>query len=451
MRPAVSELNDARLRLAAAVDDAFALHRSGIVRVETQVEPLCALTWLHAQRGPDRFYWSGRDDNAMMAGSGISDVIETGSIDDLEEQLGDKLGSAESDVRYVGAIRFVPEAVPSTEWQPFGRIRFALPRVELRAQDDEATIAVHITPSDTKADIERVLDEIVWQVGPLSTGLPSPIGRRDQPEQSTWLDIVSGALQAISSSELEKVVLARRTSLTFDDVLDPFVLLKQVRATTKDCFHMLIEVGQRDVSEAVFVSATPERLFRMDGRNVVSEAVAGTRVNGNGSTSEQVGTSDLLRSEKDRREQRYVVESITSSLDTLTVALQVDEYPSEFNLSTRSHLRSSLKGTLEDGIGAFDLLRLLHPTPAVGGTPTPLALKSIAENEPFDRGLYAGPIGWVGRDSAEFAVGIRSALIRRKEALLYSGAGIVDGSVPENEWDEVEHKLDDFAEVLKLR
>ena len=79
----------------------------------------------------------------------------------------------------------------------------------------------------------------------------------------------------------------------------------------------------------------------------------------------------------------------------------------------------------------------------------PSALSAIAHHEPFDRGLYAGPIGWIGRDDAEFAVGIRSGLVEGDHLHLYSGAGIVEGSDPEAEWDEIEHKLDGFSAALR--
>jgi menaquinone-specific isochorismate synthase len=91
------------------------------------------------------------------------------------------------------------------------------------------------------------------------------------------------------------------------------------------------------------------------------------------------------------------------------------------------------------------VLRALHPTPAVGGYPNGEALEEIRAFEPFDRGWYAGPIGWIGADAAEFAVGIRSGLVRGSRLALFSGAGIVEGSVPEDEWAEIEQKIGDFT------
>ena len=95
-------------------------------------------------------------------------------------------------------------------------------------------------------------------------------------------------------------------------------------------------------------------------------------------------------------------------------------------------------------------MRSLHPTPAVGGYPTDQALDAIRAREPFDRGWYAGPLGWIGTHGAEFTVAIRSGLVQRRRLALFSGAGIVEGSVPAWEWEEIEQKIGDFVRVLGL-
>jgi menaquinone-specific isochorismate synthase len=123
---------------------------------------------------------------------------------------------------------------------------------------------------------------------------------------------------------------------------------------------------------------------------------------------------------------------------------------SELRLARGRHLRSQFEGHLRDDVSTLDVLRTLHPTPAIGGVPTEAAVQAIRTQEPFARGWYAGPVGWIGPDAAEFAVAIRSGLVRDSSLALYSGAGIVDGSVPEAEWDEIEQKISDFAAVLDL-
>jgi menaquinone-specific isochorismate synthase len=119
-------------------------------------------------------------------------------------------------------------------------------------------------------------------------------------------------------------------------------------------------------------------------------------------------------------------------------------------LARGRHLRSKVRGTLEDGVTDAALLDAMHPTPAVGGHPRSEALEQIRTLEPFDRGWYAGPVGWIGQEASEFAVGIRSGLVRGRTLALFSGAGIVAGSVPEEEWAEIEQKIGDFTGIFGL-
>ena len=448
--PDVAMIDKPRVRLHEAISLALASRREGIVRVEIAVEPTCALTWLYAQPWSDRVFWSGRNDGWTMAGAGVADKIDASSVDALEAELQPKLETAEWLVRYFGSMRFSLDPEPADEWHPFGRIRFVLPRIELRVQDGEAALAVNVMPGESVENIQLELDRIVPESEVLPDGLPDVVRREDNPSGTAWRRSVESTLTAMRTTDLEKVVLARRASFEFDGFLDPFVLLSRIRPSTQNCFHGLIGLGQGTENRTAFLTATPERLFRLDGREVVSEAVAGTRLRSPEEGQDSVLHDELLHSEKDRREHAYVLQAIRSALDPITETLVVDQQPSSFNLSNERHLRSVVKGVLETHVTAFDLLRSLHPTPAVGGTPLPPALSAIARHEPFDRGLYAGPIGWIGRDAAEFAVGIRSGLVEGDHLHLYSGAGIIEGSDPEAEWDEIEHKLDGFSEALGL-
>jgi menaquinone-specific isochorismate synthase len=117
-------------------------------------------------------------------------------------------------------------------------------------------------------------------------------------------------------------------------------------------------------------------------------------------------------------------------------------------LARGQHLYSAVQGELRTGVSDARLLAALHPTPALGGQPKDAALERIAEWEPFDRGWYAAPVGWVSRTSAEFAVAIRCGLVQPERLALFSGAGIVRGSTAASEWEEIELKIRDFINVL---
>ena len=199
-----------------------------------------------------------------------------------------------------------------------------------------------------------------------------------------------------------------------------------------------------------FLGASPERLFRRDGRSVESEAVAGTRPRGVSSADDEGLRDDLLHSAKDRSEHTYVSKGIGEALAPLCEELEIEDGVSEMKLARGRHLRSRVRGTLRDGVTDAALLDALHPTPAVGGHPRDEALERYRDLEPFDRGWYAGPVGWIGAEASEFAVGIRSGLVRGRTLALFSGAGIVAGSVPDEEWAEIEQKIGDFTGMFGL-
>jgi menaquinone-specific isochorismate synthase len=159
---------------------------------------------------------------------------------------------------------------------------------------------------------------------------------------------------------------------------------------------------------------------------------------------------DLLHSAKDRSEHTYVRTGIQEALAPLCEELDLDGDVAEMKLARGRHLKSMVRGTLKEGVTDAGLLEAMHPTPAVGGHPRDGALVEIRDLEPFDRGLYAGPVGWIGAGASEFAVGIRSGLVRGRTLDLYSGAGIVAGSVPHEEWAEIENKISDFTGMFGL-
>lgn len=442
--------DEPQLLLNDVISRVLAGRRDGIVRVEIPVEAVDALAWLHAQPWPDHVFLSSRDDGWTMAGAGVADLIESNSADELEAALLPRLDAAPSHIRYFGTMRFRPDESPQEEWQGFGRIRFVLPRVELIVQDGTTKLALNAMPGESVDDLKIEANRIMWESGVLGGSLPDIIGRQDLPDKHTWCEGVDSVLGTQRALDLGKVVLARRASYSFEKPLDPFVLLSRMQVSTQNCFHALVGLGQGTQDRTAFLSATPERLFRMEGGEVISEAVAGTRLRSRNEDLDRILRDELLHSAKDLREQKYVLDAVRKSLESLSDDLEVDENPSSFNHSKGRHLRSILKGRLKDSVSAIDLIHRLHPTPAVAGSPLAQALSEIKKHEPFDRGLYAGPIGWIGSDAAEFAVGIRSGLVEGNNLHLYSGAGIVEGSDPEDEWDEIEHKLDDFSQALGL-
>jgi menaquinone-specific isochorismate synthase len=407
--------------------------------------------WLRGQQFFPKMYWSGRKDGLGVAAVGVADVQQSDApegADALRKRLASLLASGDPQVRYYGGLRFDPLREPDEEWAAFGAYRFVLPRFELRSGGGEATLVCNLVlPRDAERHPE-ILEQIEHLAFPrnASGALPEPISRTDGPDERGWRRNIERSLAAFSEGRLDKVVLARRTEFGFEKDLDAALLAERLGALTPDSFHIYVEPEEG----TAFVSASPERLFRREGRAIESEAVAGTRPRGASEADDAELRDELLRSEKDKAEHVHVRVGIRETLGPLCDELEVERGVSEMKLASRRHLVSRVHGTLGEGVTDAEVLSALHPTPAVGGYPRAEALEEIRALEPFDRGWYAGPVGWIGADAAEFAVGIRSGLVRGNRLALFSGAGIVAGSVSEGEWAEIEQKIGDFTGMFGL-
>lgn len=423
-----------------------------LVRVEVPVENVDPLDWLHAQPHAQKVYWRGRSDDIAVAGVGAAERHTGTSREDVDRlpALERRIMQAEdARIRYYGGLRFDLNGRPDPGWAPFQTFRFVLPRFELGLRQGDATLACNLVLPRDRARRSEILGQIQTLAFPARTSaglLPLPISRHDLPAAGAWRRGIEQALRDFRQTSLEKVVLARKAVFGLADELDPVRLLARLQEATPGCFHFCFQPE----AGAAFIGASPERILRREGSTLASEAVAGTRPRGASTRADAELLKELLGSDKEQREHAYVRQSIQQTLTSFSKTLHADALPSEMKLARGRHLYSKFEGTLRPGVRTIDVLQALHPTPAVGGYPKAEALQAIRRLEKFDRGWYAGPIGWIGPEAAEFAVAIRSGLVQPERLALFSGAGIVEGSVPEAEWQEIEYKISDFLSVFGL-
>ena len=251
-----------------------------------------------------------------------------------------------------------------------------------------------------------------------------------------WQAAVERALAAIDAGDLEKVVLAREVLIEADAAFDPYEIVRGLVAS---------QPGSFVYASAGFVGASPELLVRRTGDVVESRPVAGTTV-----ADSDEALLALAASVKDTREHRFVVDGIVDVLAPRCAELHTDAVPEVAVFGPVAHLATPIRGRLTaPAPSALELARLLHPTPAVGGTPRRAALDAIRELEGFDRGRYAGPVGWVdARGDGEWAIALRGAELDGARARLVAGAGIVAGSDPAAEWAETQAKLEPMLRAL---
>ena len=255
--------------------------------------------------------------------------------------------------------------------------------------------------------------------------LPKPVKRSDTPDLGDWEKKVAHALLRIERKEVDKVVMGRRTTLFFNDWIDPLEvvqsLIPNAQRTTVFCLQLAPHLA--------FIGASPEKLYVRKGNTLLTEACAGT-----------IPLNSGKHTEKNLREFAFVKQFIHAELSPLCTSYAWED-DSVIRTAFVEHLYNRFCGTLKEVHADAYLIQLLHPTPAMAGFPRTEALRLIEEEEPFERGWYASPLGWVGQEESNFTVGIRSALIVGKEMHLFAGAGIVKGSNSKKEWEELNLKI----------
>jgi menaquinone-specific isochorismate synthase len=260
------------------------------------------------------------------------------------------------------------------------------------------------------------------------------VGRREDPGRAEWTESVRRILTAIDAGDVRKVVLARQLVVEAGAPFDRRIVLDRLRRSHPSCFTY---------AAGSFVGASPELLIRRRGDEVASCPMAGTVRRGATPAEDDDLTAGLRRSVKEAEEHRLLVEAVVAALTPVCVGPPTAGEPDVVRFPTLAHLATRVSGVLRrPAPSALALAGLLHPTPAVGGLPRAAALAAIADLEGFDRGLYAGPVGWVdAAGDGEWAVALRGAQLDGPRARLVAGAGIVAGSDPEAEWAETEAKL----------
>jgi len=252
---------------------------------------------------------------------------------------------------------------------------------------------------------------------------------------------VDAALAHITAGDVSKVVLARDLIGALPSGADLRLVLDTLATGYPDCFTFAVNG---------FIGSSPETLVKVDRGAVSARVLAGSVGRGSDAGADDAAAATLATSTKDLDEHGYALRSVLGALSPHSANLATSELPFTLKLPNLWHLASDVEGTLTDGSSSLDLVAALHPTAAVAGSPTPAALAVIHELEPFDRGRYAGPVGWVGSNGdGEWAVALRCAHVSSTGRITaYAGSGIVTGSVAAQELAETKMKFRPIVEAF---
>ncbi|MDE3725263.1 isochorismate synthase [Nocardiopsis sp. N85] len=332
--------------------------------------------------------------------------------------------------------------LPGTGMLSFGTFTFSptsagstmlVPRVVLGRRGDRAWLTTITEEPGAHPD------ELLYP-----TPVPRPIGplswRTGARTAAEWGRVVAATIARIRDGELDKAVLARDLIAEADSPIDVRTLLGRLNERYPECLTF---------SVAGMVGATPELLLRREGTDLTSLVLAGTRPRGATPEEDRRLSEELMSSAKDVEEHGLAVDSLRDALAPLAEELVVPAWPHLLQLANVQHLATRAHARLRPGVSALDAVAALHPTAAVGGTPTATAMRLIDASEGMDRGGYAGPVGWVdGAGNSEWGIALRSAYVDGSTIRLFAGGGIVSGSEPESEIAETDSKFRAVREAL---
>ncbi len=420
-----------------------------------------------------RAYWAVPDDDLEIAAIGSAVTLAAtqheGRFVDVDAKLRDlniivkgESGPPITGPLLLGGFAFVElpddsedesgNTKPKPDWSAFGAGGLTLPEILVvrtngktyvtaersavdRARElvDEVRYGLGNTPADSATDIAT---------DPVAA---SPIAANTDPANDpTYISLVARALVDIDNRLFTKVVTARM--LEQSRSISPADLLDRLRQRYNSCAIFAFARGGQ-----TFLGASPELLLRLEGTHVQTEALAGSRSRGDEPMRDAALSAELLTSAKERAEHRIVAQAIREALINAGVKLAEPTEPSVMTLPAIQHLHTPIAGGAQANTRTLDLVAALHPTPAVAGTPRAAALNWIARHETFDRGWYAGPVGWATpAGSGEFRVALRCALLSQTTMTLFAGGGIVAGTNPQAELGETAIKFEALLSAAKL-
>ena len=388
---------------------------AGLVARTREVDPPADLV---DSLSPDGFAWL--TDGSGFVTSGVAARVPAGDIDRVLAGIenDDPVSRAGTGAIAVGSLPFRGSA------------------------QGELVIPASVTGFDSDGRAWRTEIGPTAPLAPNAVPAPTRFSVEGRVSRTEWASQVQAILDAIEAGELAKAVLAREVVVHADAPFDARVVVDRLRATQGGC--VVFAAGGN-------VGATPELLVRRRGAAVMSRPMAGTIPRGATDAGDSAAEAALAASVKDGLEHRLVVDAVVDGLRASGVDITSVRGPDVARLATVSHLATTIAGDVEprSTSSALELALRLHPTPAVAGAPRDTALTMLENLETFDRGRYAGPVGWVdAHGDGEWAVALRCAELDGSTARLVAGAGVVAGSDPDAEWAETQAKLEPMLRVL---
>ena len=397
-------------------------------------------------------YWSHLESNYSHITIGINKcyyIDKTSDINTISDKIDklfrDSCHMGELPPKIVGGIKFNPDQnqYDNSIWinQPAGI--FIIPKIII-TETKIGQYATVICFTNNNDEIDDIIDKLSSKIDTITkisemesnktkNNLNTIKKSECVPKKSEFISSVINAISQIKQKKLKKIVLSYMNVISFEESFDATALIKKMKGENCTNYHF-----QMPDNSSIF-GTSPEKLFNKHNLEVKTEALAGS----------SISKDNLLSSNKDLHEHQIVVDYITKSLEPICKEITFDKVPNIKSHSKLFHLSTEISANLRTDINPLSLINAIHPTPAVCGVPTPRAIQEIDKLERSDRGWYTGIIGWMDSAmNADFVVNLRSGFYSNNYLYLFGGAGIVEGSDPILEWEEINNKISTIKELL---
>lgn len=428
-----------------------------------KIDPLAILE-ITTKNGEFQFYWEHPDDKlSLAAGDALITLKADGAtrFEDISSQIEDlqsrtsecsEIGHSLAGVHFLGGFSFFDD-IRADEWEPFSAANFVVPEWMIVLDGELSMLTLNcLVKADDTAD--ELCDRINARFAAINQCVHSSIRDHGKPEIHTsaqpptvlensdafpeWNQNIKTAKSQIQAGEFSKIVLSRRLNVRLSGSHHHTRIVNNLRREYPSCFTFMF----RPAGSSAFIGSTPERLVSIRSNHLLTEGLAGSISRGASATEDAILEKRLLNSAKDLEEHNIVVSSIVRRLGVFSNEIHHPARPGIKKFTNVQHLYTPISAWMDRNYNPFRIIRELHPTPAVGGSPGRKVLDKIPSMESYDRGWYAGPVGWLNsKGRGDFVVAIRSGLITAKEAFFYAGCGIVEDSDARSEWEETKLKL----------
>ncbi|WP_145395360.1 isochorismate synthase [Staphylococcus cohnii] len=327
------------------------------------------------------------------------------------------------------------------EWREFGINHFVLPEVLVTMEQGQSFITYTVEADKFEIDTFLAIIDRLTQKDVQPSDEIGDIKRIDDIYKDEWRELVKDTIDILD--ENKKIVLARKRLIMFDKNINiPYILNRAMQGEHNSYLFVL------ESQDSVFFSQTPEQLIEVKDDVLSTKAVAGTIKRTHRDDIDKANIDAFLNDDKNLNEHHFVVKSILNDIKPYVEEITFNKKPQILINDHLYHLYTKIEGRLLQN-SYIGLLDNLHPTPALGGYPKEEAISYIENNEFGTRGLYGAPVGYIDMyDNCEFIVAIRSMLIKKNQATLFAGCGIVQNSDADSEVEETAVKFNPMMKAL---